>query len=108
MPRITQNLFRRAPAILLGIGAVTLVIALIWWALVFSVVLEAEVLTPREAGICLFDTSGLCQAIASLCSRDHVLNIRVYEPEAFWLAVGLIGAGTVAAFARWLRPRSAA
>lgn len=104
MPRLTQKLVHRAPAILLGSGAVTLVIALIWWALVFGVVLQAEVLTPREAGICLFDTSGLCQAIASLCTRDHVLNIRIYEPEAFWLAVALIGAGTVAAFARRLGP----
>ena len=107
MAQLPYRMIRYVPTVLLGIGGTVLFIALIWWALVFSVVLQAEVLSLREAGICLFDTSGLCQAVASLCTRDHILNVRVYEPEVFWLAVTLIGAGTAAAFTRWIGPSRA-
>lgn len=86
----------RAPAVLIGLGITALVAALIWWAMVFGVVLQAQTLSLREAGICIVDSSGLCQAIASLCTRDHPLNVRVYTPELFWAALGLIAAGLIA------------
>lgn len=86
----------RAPAVLLALGLAALIAALLWWGAVFGVVLQAEVLSAREAAICFIDTSGLCQAIASLCTRDHPLNIRVYSPELTWAAFGLIAAGLIA------------
>ena len=86
----------RAPGLLLGAGLAALIGALIWWALVFGIVLRAETLSLREAGICIFDSSGLCQAIASLCTQDHPLNVRVYSPELFWVSLGLITAGLIA------------
>ncbi len=88
--------FTRAPAVLFGLGLTALIAALFWWGVVFGVVLQAEVLSPREAAICFIDSSGLCQAIASLCTRDHPLNIRVYSPELTWAALGLIAAGLIA------------
>ena len=88
--------FSRAPAVLLGLGLTALIAALFWWGVVFGVVLQAEVLSPREAAICFIDSSGLCQAIASLCTRDHPLDIRVYSPELTWIALGLIAAGLIA------------
>jgi hypothetical protein len=90
----------RVPAILLGLGVAALGAALVWWALVFGVVLSAHALSLREAGICIYDSSGLCQAIAAMCTRDHALNIRVYSPELFWLALGLIGSGLIAVVLR--------
>ena len=81
---------------LLGLGIAGLVTALVWWALVSEAVLSSETLSLREAGICIYDASGLCQAIATMCKADHALDIRVYSPELFWLAIALITSGLIA------------
>src|SRR5690606_22124975 len=86
----------RAPAVLLGLGLTALIAALLRRGVVLGVVLQAEVRSPRAAALCLSDSSGLSQALAPLCTRDHPLNIRVYSPELTWAAFGLIAAGLIA------------
>jgi hypothetical protein len=94
--RSLVRLARFAPALLLATGAGALVLALAWWALIFGIMIEASVLTVREAGWCLGDTSGLCRALATLCTEDHPLGLKVYAPELFWLSLALLAASGVA------------
>lgn len=90
------RLARLAPAVLMATGAGALVVAVAWWAAIFGLMIEAGVLTVREAGWCLGDTSGLCRALATLCTEDHPLGLKVYVPEMFWLSLVLLAAGVFA------------
>ncbi|BAS00753.1 hypothetical protein [Blastochloris viridis] len=74
-------------------------LAVTWWGLIFGLMIEAGVLTVREAGWCMGDTSGLCRALATLCTADHPLGLKTYSPELFWASLCLLAAG---AFGRLL------
>lgn len=78
-----------------AIGVAVIVAALAWWALVYGIVVNAGVLSLREAGHCLVDSSGLCQAIAVLCARDHPFGLGAYAPELLWTGLGLTGSGLI-------------
>lgn len=79
------------------VGAAVLVAALVWWGLVYGIVVNAGVLSLREAGHCLVDSSGLCQAIAVLCTQDHPFGVRVYSPDLLFAGLWLTGPGLLIA-----------
>ena len=98
------SLLRLVPALLLAGGGVALVASVLWWASVYGLMVEAGVLSTREAVICFTDTSGLCRALATLCTQDHPLGIRVYSPDLSFFALAACGVGLLA----WLAVRVAA
>ncbi|RAI43910.1 hypothetical protein CH341_11855 [Rhodoplanes roseus] len=73
----------------------------------FGIVVDAGVLSLREAGLCLVDSSGLCRAIAELCTRDHPFGIRVYSPELLWVGLAMAGPGLMIGALAAARPRAA-
>lgn len=96
----------RVPAGLVVLGLAVVAAAGTWWALVFGIVVSAGVLSLREAGQCLVDSSGLCQAIAELCTRDHPLGVRVYSPELLWAGLVSTGSGLMLGALAAARPRA--
>jgi hypothetical protein len=93
--RSLVQLARLGPTLLLAMGVAALAAALAWWGLIYGLMIEAGVLTLSEASWCMGDTSGLCRALATLCTQDHPLGLKVYSPELFWLALALLGTGGV-------------
>lgn len=85
------------PAAIAALGVLTIAAALVWWGLVYGIVVNAGVLSLREAGHCLVDSSGLCQAIAVLCTRDHPFSVRVYSPDLLFAGLWLTGPGLLIA-----------
>ena len=93
-------------AVLVGSGALAIFLALLWWALVFGVVVSAGVLSPREAAICLINSSGLCQAVVALCTQSHVLGVKAYSPDLLLVGLALLVPGIlVHAFESRLMPK---
>lgn len=83
-------------AILLGTGAIAILLALLWWSLVFGAIVSAGVLSPREATVCLVDSSGLCQAVAALCTQSHAFGLKMYSPDLLLMGLALLLSGIVA------------
>jgi hypothetical protein len=96
----------RLHAILVGSGAIAILLALLWWSLVFGAIVSAGVLSPREASICLIDSSGLCQAVVALCTQSHVLGVKTYSPNLLLIGLALVVPGLlVRAFDSRLMPK---
>ncbi|MBX6425806.1 MAG: hypothetical protein IRZ09_07800 [Variibacter sp.] len=83
---------------LLFAGVVSLALAAAWWGVTFRTALSTGLLSLREASLCMFDSSGLCEAVAAMCVQDHPLNIRAYSPSLLWIGLSLAGAGLLAGF----------
>ncbi|GLR54484.1 hypothetical protein KYK30_06945 [Shinella yambaruensis] len=76
-------------------GGVLAVLAVGWWWLIFSKVVENDYLTVRQAVTCLAGASDLCTLAQALCTNDHLYGIRWYAPEAFWAAASILVAGAI-------------
>lgn len=76
-------------------GGLSALIAVGWWWLIFSKVVENDYLTVRQAVTCLAGASDLCALAQALCTNDHLYGIRWYAPEAFWAAASILVAGAV-------------
>lgn len=74
-------------------GGISALVALGWWWLIFSRVVEADYLTVRQAVTCIAGATDLCALAQALCTNDHLYGIRWYAPEAFWAAVAILIAG---------------
>lgn len=92
-PTSLASRWSRLPGTVAALGLLAVVAALAWWAVVFGIVVNAGALSLREAGLCLVESSGLCQAIATLCTQDHPLGIRVYSPALLLVGTGMAGGG---------------
>jgi len=79
-----------------GAGALAVLFAVLWWAVVFNVVVSARVLSLREATHCLIDMSGLCQAIVTMCTQNHPLGLKTYSPHLLLLGLALLALGLAA------------
>lgn len=76
-------------------GVVSALIALGWWWLIFSKVVENDYLTVGQAVTCIAGATDLCSLAQALCSNDHLYGIRWYAPEAFWAAAAILVAGVL-------------
>jgi hypothetical protein len=76
---------------LIGLGITALVVAAGWWWLVFGPVVRSALLSLPQAGSCLAVNSDICILAESLCRGAHLINIRHYSSELFWLGVALLG-----------------
>ncbi|MCA1443156.1 hypothetical protein I6F07_23615 [Ensifer sp. IC4062] len=76
-------------------GGVVALLALGWWWLIFSKVVENDYLTVGQAVTCIVDASDLCALAQALCTNDHLYGIRWYAPEAFWAAAAVLVAGVL-------------
>ncbi|WP_411032737.1 hypothetical protein [Shinella sp. BYT-45] len=74
-------------------GGVFAIVAVGWWWLIFSKVVENDYLTVRQAVTCLAGATDLCALAQALCANDHLYGIRWYAPEAFWAAASILVAG---------------
>jgi len=97
---------QRLGAVLVGSGGLAILFALLWWALVFRVIVSARVLSLREATLCLIDSSGLCQAVVTMCTQNHPLGLRTYSPDLLLLGLALLVSGLAArGIEAWRAPR---
>jgi hypothetical protein len=85
---MTSLFFRNLLLVASGL-AVTLAVA--WWWLVFSQLVENGTMNILDVAPCLARDSDLFSLAQSLCKGTHFLGIRQYFAEAFWLAAGLFG-----------------
>ena len=87
---------RRATDFIIAIaGGVFALLALGWWWLIFSKVVENDYLTVGQAVTCIAGATDLCSLAQALCTNDHLYGIRWYAPEAFWVAAAILVAGVV-------------
>jgi hypothetical protein len=84
---------RRLTALLVSSGGFAILLALSWGALVFGVIVAAGVLSPREAVLCLVDSTGLCQAVVTLCGQSHPMGVKTYSPFLLLLGLTLLVSG---------------
>lgn len=76
-------------------GGVFALLALGWWWLIFSKVVENDYLSVGQAVTCIAGATDLCSLAQALCSNDHLYGIRWYAPEAFWAAIAVLVAGAL-------------
>ena len=76
-------------------GGVFALLALGWWWLIFSKVVENDYLTVGQAVTCIAGATDLCSLAQALCTNDHLYGIRWYAPEAFWAAAAILVAGVL-------------
>ncbi|RVL88346.1 hypothetical protein [Sinorhizobium meliloti] len=86
---------RRTYQVVFVAGAVVALLALGWWWLIFSKLVENDYLTVGQAVTCIAGTSDLCALAQALCTNDHLYGIRWYAPEAFWAAAAILIAGVL-------------
>ncbi|MDD2926590.1 hypothetical protein [Rhodoferax sp.] len=82
-----SGLLRRS---LWGLGATLVVMAVVWWGIVFRSVVSYDYLSLPQATMCLGLSSSICELAMSLCSTRirHFLDLNWYSPDLLW--VGLI------------------
>ena len=83
-----------------GAGLVALVLAIFWWWLVYSRVVNGDYMTYRDAAPCMIASSDLCSLAEALCRNDHVLGVRRYSAVLLWFGLALTGAGAIVASGR--------
>jgi hypothetical protein len=73
-------------------GAVVVLIAVAWWALVFRTVVIYDYLSLTQATVCLGMSNGICELAMSLCSAKirHWLDIKWYSPTLLWVGLTLV------------------
>ena len=59
-------------------GVLILVAAVIWWWITYHDVIQYAYLSPREASLCLFGRSDICDLARSLCRGAHPASIAGY------------------------------
>lgn len=85
----------RIPRLLLAAGALSLAIAVAWWAAVFVRVLANGYLSAREAITCSVASSVVCDLAMSLCGKTHPLGLAWYSPGLLWVSVALLSAAAL-------------
>jgi hypothetical protein len=95
---MTQTLHR----VLWWAGGTMVLLALIWWTLVFRSVVTYDYLSLPQATLCLGTSNSICELAMSLCSAKvrHWLDVNWYSPKLLWLGMA------VACAALTLEPRA--
>jgi hypothetical protein len=71
----------------LVLGAVALVGAFAWWAILFPGVMLNTGLGLSQALPCVASDSTICSLAMSLCGGQHLFGVRRYTPELFWIGL---------------------
>ncbi len=96
--RPLAGLARRRPPLpvgLIALGLLALFTAAAWWWVVYSQVVGSAALSVGEAAPCLVGTSDLCSLAQALCRGDHLLGIRRYSPDLFWIGIAATSLGAL-------------
>lgn len=90
-----------------SLGALLVILALAWWAIVFFQVSTTTGLPMQQTASCLFFTSDRCSLAMSLCREGHIFGITRYSSGLLWVGVSIFSIALVAgAFAPRPSPRS--
>ncbi len=68
-------------------GALFMLAAVIWWAVVYGQVVWNTGMPVANTLPCLVYTSDLCSLSMALCRDWHILGIKRYSEELLWLGV---------------------
>ena len=75
-------------------GTALVGLALVWWYAVFGNIVAEGYGNYRQAGPCLWGSSGYtCQLMLSLCTLDYWLIPKNYRPEIFQTGAALLAVG---------------
>ena len=83
----------RLPAAIAVLGGLALALAIGWWWLVFSEVVDGAYITYGQAARCIAGTNDLCMLAEALCKSSHFLGIKRYSSELFWIGLAGVSAG---------------
>jgi len=83
---------RRTAPVLLGIGILTILLAIAWWWITYGEVVGFGYLAWREAAGCLVQNSDICSLAKALCLGSHPRVLVAYWTSAFWLGVIVLSA----------------
>ena len=70
-------------------GLFVLLLAFVWWGIVFQQQLAKGIISPGQALQCTAFSSSLCDLAMALCQGTHFLGIKYYSPELFWIGLAL-------------------
>ncbi len=87
---------RRACAGLGWLGAIGIVAACAWWALLFPMVVANTGLGFGDALPCIASNSQLCELETTLCGARHLFGVKSYSPTLFWCGAALLSASLLA------------
>ncbi len=81
--------------ILIGIGILTIIVALIWWAIFYTQVTGARSSLPIDALRCLYSSSGPCSFVSGIA---RLSGVTPYNPTIFWIGIIVLGIGIILKF----------
>lgn len=76
----------------LAIGFLVMTLAVAWWWLTYQDVIQYAYLSTREASLCLFGRSTICDLARSLCRGAHPAVIIGYWWGTFWVGAIVVSA----------------
>ena len=83
--------------ILIGLGAVLIAAALVWWMIFYGKVTKEVKASLLDAVPCIFKYGGECGMIAAFTS---LVGYTPYSPTLFWFGVAALGGGIILKVAR--------
>jgi hypothetical protein len=86
---------------LVGVGLATIAGAVWWWVDYYRPIVRQTGHTLGDAFPCLFRSSGSCGLVSGI---SQLLGESPYTPEPFWIGVGLVALGLIAAIAGAFQP----
>jgi hypothetical protein len=79
-----------------SIGLVVVGAAIAWWVLLFPTVVENTGLTLGQALPCIASNSDICSLAMAICGGNHLLGIKHYSPDLFWVGAVLFSLSLIA------------
>lgn len=83
---------RRLTRILLGIGGVTTMVAVTWWAYFYGQITKDVGGHLGNAISCLYSSGGACGFVSGFAQLGGVVP---YNPLVFWIGIALFAAGVI-------------
>lgn len=77
-------------------GLLAVLVALAWWAVVYTKVVDGNYMSYGEAAPCALMTTDRCSLAQALCTTGHTFGIRRYSATLLWIGVGLAALGLLA------------
>lgn len=85
------------PRGLFWLGAIALLVSIVWWWLVFRQVIAYDYISAPRAVLCLGNSDTICDLAMSLCGSKHPLAISWYSPSLLWAGLAVASAGLLLA-----------
>lgn len=74
-------------------GLLAFLVAVAWWAVVYTKVVDGNYMSYAQAAPCALMTSDRCSLAQALCTSGHTFGIRRYSAVLLWTGVGLLALG---------------